>query len=103
MSNSTNDQIPLPLFSTGQVVATPGALTFLRSVGVDPIDLITRHVFGDWADLSPEDQAQNCLAVARGGRVFTSFSVGQTDDLKKVWVITEADRRSTCLLLPQEY
>lgn len=103
MSDSIRDQIPMPLFSTGQVVATPGALSLLLSVGVNPIDLITRHVFGDWSDLPPEDQAQNCLAVARGGRVFTSFSVGSGADMKKVWVITEADRRSTCLLLPQEY
>jgi hypothetical protein len=103
MSDATEDRIPLPLFTTGQVVATPGALSFLRSVGVEPIDLITRHVFGDWSDLSPEDQVQNCLAVARGGRIFTSFSVGHTNDLKKVWVITEADRRSTSLLLPRDY
>lgn len=103
MSDSIQEHMPWPLFTTGQVVATAGALSFLQSVGVDPIDLITRHVFGDWSDLTPEDQAQNCLAVARGGRVFTSFSVGDPADLKKVWVITEADRRSTCVLLPQEY
>jgi hypothetical protein len=96
-------QVPLPLFSTGQVVATPGALSLLRGVGIEPIDLITRQVFGDWLDSPPEDQAQNCLAVARGGRVLTRFSVGATPHIRRVWVITEADRTSTCILLPEEY
>lgn len=102
MSNQSV-QMPLPLFSTGQAVATPGALSLLSKAGVAPIDLITRHVFGDWAELSPEDQVQNCLAVTKGGRVFTSFSVGSAPNVEKVWVITEADRSSTCVLLPREY
>lgn len=96
-------QLLRPLFSTGQVVATPGALSLLSKAGVAPIDLITRHGFGDWAELSPEDQLQNCLAVAKGGRVFTSFSVGSPPNVEKVWVITEADRSSSCVLLPSEY
>ena len=96
-------QLQLPLFSTGQVVATPGALSLLSEVGVAPIDLITRHVFGDWSEMSPEDQVQNCLAVANGGRVFTSFSVGSAPIFEKVWVITEADRSSSCVLLPRDY
>ena len=96
-------QMPLPLFCTGQVVATPGALSLLTKLCVDPIDLITRHVFGDWSEMSQEDQVQNCLAIANGGRVFTSFSVGSTPNLEKVWVITEADRSSSCVLLPRDY
>ena len=94
---------PLPRFQTGQVVATLGALRMLQQVGVAPMTLLARHVFGDWGDLCEQDKAANDLAVTIGDRIFSSYAVGAGMSATKVWVITEANRASTCLLLPEEY
>jgi hypothetical protein len=61
----------LPLFLTGQVVATPAVLDLMQRVGVSPLDLIARHVFGDDGDLCEEDKESNRLAIKFGGRVFS--------------------------------
>jgi hypothetical protein len=94
-----------PLFTLGQLVITPGALTVLTEHGVAPGDLLDRHVGGDWSEMAPEDRATNSQAVQNGGRVFSSYSLTST---VRVWVITEAKgddgvRASTCILLPSEY
>ena len=94
---------PLPRFKTGQVVATPGALRMLQQAGVSPITLIARHAFGDWGDLCQEDKEANDLAVAIGDRIFSSYEIGVGMSATKCWVVTEADRASTCVLLPEEY
>lgn len=94
---------PLPRFQTGQVVATPGALRMLQQAGIAPMTLLARHAFGDWGDLCEQDKQANDLAVAIGDRIFSSYEVGVGLSATKVWVITEADRASTCLLLPEEY
>lgn len=89
-----------PLFALGQVVATPGALNAMTELGIVPLALIHRHVTGDWGDLGAEDQQQNLLAIRSGTRVFSSYKLSVST---KVWIITEADRSSTTLLLPDEY
>ena len=87
---------PLPL---GKVVATPGALKHLLEAGQHPFDYLARHATGDWGDLCAFDRRQNEVALRTGERVFSSY-----DTLAgKVWVITEADRSVTTLLLPEEY
>jgi hypothetical protein len=86
-------------FQLGQVVATPGALSELEKASVNPLELITRHVQLDPGDLDVDDQASNVNAVIRGSRVFSAYVYGEI----KFWVITEADRSSTCILLPDEY
>lgn len=93
----------LPLFRTGQVVGTPGALRLLDQAGINPMDLLVRHVLGDDGDLCDEDRDANRKAIALGGRVFSSYEVGTGRNVAKVWVITESDRHSTTLLLPEEY
>ena len=92
-----------PLFRTGQVVATPGALQTLERAGVNPMDLLARHVFGDFGDLCEEDKESNNQAVLLGGRIFSSYEVGTGVEATKCWVITEADRSSTTFCTPQEY
>lgn len=92
-----------PLFPLGTVVATPGALEALEQAGVTPMRLIARHVFGDWGDLCEEDQEANRQAVKHGGRVFSSYVIGSGMCTQKCWLITEADRSSSTLLLPEEY
>ncbi len=86
-------------FNLGAVVATPGAIEVLEKQGVDPVDLLRRHASGDWGDLVASDRKANDRALKTGERLLSSYPVGDG----KVWVITEADRSSTCLLLPSEY
>ncbi len=88
-------------FELGELVATPGALEVLGEFEVSPSELLARHAAGDWGAVPPEDARENELSVREGFRIVSSYPVGET--ARKVWVITEADRSSTCILLPEEY
>ena len=92
-----------PLFPLGRVVATPGALSALEEAGVDALGLLRRHAAGDWGEVPPEDRRENVKSVKNGWRVLSSYPIGSEADGRKLWVLTEADRSSTCLLLPEEY
>jgi hypothetical protein len=85
--------------SLGKVVATPGALKAITEEGEDPFDYLARHASGDWGDLCEDDRRENERSLRHGWRVVSSYPVGK----KTVWVITEADRSVTTLLLPEEY
>jgi hypothetical protein len=87
-------------FGLGIVVATPGALAALRDAGQSPTDFLGRHAKGDWGDIDGHDIKENEIALHDGGRLLSSY---QTIKGEMIWVITEADRSSTCLLLPSEY
>ena len=89
------------LLSLGRVVATPGALALLTSTATNPAELLKRHVSGDWGEVPPEDARENERGLSHGWRVLSSYPV--RDARGMVWIITEADRSSTCLLLPEEY
>jgi hypothetical protein len=89
-----------PLFDLGQTVATPGAIEALQQSNVSPSSLLTRHQSGDWGDLCDEDVAENNYALDHGYRLFSSY---QITEATKIWVITEADRSVTTLLLPEDY
>jgi hypothetical protein len=89
------------LFPPGRLVITPGALELLAGAGEDPAVLLARHVSGDWGEVPPEDARENELSVREGFRIVSSYPVGS--DGARVWLITEADRSSTCILLPEEY
>jgi hypothetical protein len=90
----------LPLFSLGQIVATPGALAALERAQQAPTCFLVRHASGDWGELEPTDVAENQYSVAHGFRLLSSY---QTNAGEKLWIITEADRSATTLLLPEEY
>jgi len=90
---------PNPCFSLGQVVATPGAIEALGEVNCLPITLLNRHLCGDWGDLDDEDKAANNEALGNWTRLFSAYII---QDIK-FWVITEADRSVTTILLPEEY
>ena len=92
--------MPSPKFDLRQIVATPGALEALESAGLNPTEFLTRHVAGDWGELDQEDQQANDDALQSGARLLSAYRL--TDDTK-LWIITEADRSSTCILLPSEY
>ena len=88
-------------FPLGAVVATPGALEALESAGHSPAEFLSRHAAGDWGELeSEEDKRLNDDAVANGERI---LSVYRMKTGEKIWIITEADRSATTILLPSEY
>lgn len=91
---------PEPLFSLGQVVATPGALESLKVAEQDPQELLSRHITGDWGNLDEADKQENKFSVENGFRILSAYIL-PTDT--KIWIITEADRSATTLLLPSEY
>lgn len=88
------------LFQPGQIVATPNALKHFDANQVNALDLLTRHLSGDWGDCDPEDAKLNDDAVKYGSRVFSVYKINDTE---KVWLITEADRSVTTFLMPEDY
>ena len=104
MSQTTPSASPQPatarLFPLGHIVATPPALSVLQQHGIQPLTLLQRHVSGDWGDLDPEDVQANVEALEQGWRLFSSYGIA---DGVKVWIITEADRSVTTLLMPDDY
>ncbi len=88
------------MFPLGKLVATPGALDALKENGVNALEFLRRHQRGDWGDLCAEDTAANERAVREGMRLLSAYHLA---DRRKIWVITEADRSVTTLLLPSEY
>jgi hypothetical protein len=87
-------------FPLGQTVTTPGALEALEQAGQDPAALLARHIVGDWGDLDEEDKRENELSLAQGFRLLSAYHL--TTGVK-VWIITEADRSASTILLPSEY
>ena len=100
MKTSTAHVVAAPRFRLGQIVATPGALQLLAKHQADPCDYLLRHVTGDFGSIPPEDLTANKAAVLHGFRVLSSYVI---DRDQKLWIITEADRSATTLLLPDEY
>jgi hypothetical protein len=90
----------LPLFPLGRIVATPGALAALDRAQQAPTRFLARHASGDWGELEPADVTENQYSIAHGFRLLSSY---QTNAGEKLWIITEADRSATTLLLPEEY
>ena len=85
-------------FPLGQLVSTPGAINTLHPE--DVVGALARHAFHDWGDLCPEDKALNDVAIQEGTRLLSAY----TDrNGTKFWIITEADRSVTTVLLPDEY
>ncbi len=87
-------------FPLGRIVATPGALAALEEAGESPGIFIKRHVTGDWGEVDQEDRRENEFSVEHGFRLLSSYALSNGT---KLWIITEADRSSTTLLLPSEY
>lgn len=85
-------------FPLGRLVATSNAQATL-SHG-DILNALERHSAGDWGEVCPEDGEENELSLREGFRL---LSVYRSNDGVKFWVITEADRSSTTVLLPEDY
>lgn len=93
------------LFDLGQILATPGALDALAKNNTTGLDLLRKHVSGDWGILTDDDRQANQDALESGDRILSSYLL---PDETKLWVITEATddsgkRMATTILLPDEY
>ena len=84
-------------FPLGQVAVTANASVRLTTEEV--VTALRRHASGDWGDLCPEDTLENDSAVQQGCRLFSAYGQGQ----HRFWIITEADRSVTTVLLPEDY
>jgi hypothetical protein len=87
-------------FPLGQVVGTPGALQALAEAGQTPDEFLKRHIVGDWGELDQHDRAENDRSFETGCRLLSAYTLRTGE---RLWVITEADRSATTLLLPSEY
>jgi hypothetical protein len=87
---------PFPL---RQVVATPEALKLLEEAGEDPLRYLIRHSSGAWGEIDAHDRRENDRSLKHGWRILSSYPIGA----ERIWIITEADRSVTTILLPEEY
>jgi hypothetical protein len=87
-------------FSSVKTSWTPGASDVFQRAGQEPAEFLARHFAGDWGDVSAEDWKGNQYALENGLRILSSYHTSAGEQL---WVITEADRSVTTLLLPEEY
>ena len=90
----------MPRFPLGHIVATPGALRALDAAGHGPQEFLARHMQGDWGELDEDDRRENDRSLIDDCRLLSSYRLR---DGTKVWIITEADRSATTILLPEEY
>jgi hypothetical protein len=88
------------LFDLGQLVATRGALAALEEAGQTPLEFVRRHQCGDFGEVCEADKRENELSIKRGYRILSAY---RTSAGVRLWLITEADRSATTLLLPSEY
>lgn len=89
-----------PKFNLGSIVATPSVLQVIEESGQSPNDFLSRHVRGDWGEVCNEDKQLNDQALIDGDRLLSAY---RTLKNVRIWVISEADRSATTLLLPEEY
>jgi hypothetical protein len=87
-------------FSPGSVVATPGVLEAFRESGDDPLAYLIRHLAGDWGEVDEHDRRENELSLQHGWRILSCYRMSNGT---RFWIITEADRSVTTVLLPEEY
>lgn len=92
-------EMPKALFEMGRIVITSGASASLDRLERHPVQLLTRHVTGDWGNLPEEDVKENQFSLEHGYRLFSAYVI----DDAKFYVITEWDRTVTTVLLPEEY
>lgn len=86
-------------FDLGESVITPGARAHLAAVGIAESDIIARHARGDWGAVCPDDAAENEFSIIHGFRILSRYDLGGDS----LYVITEADRSRTTILLTHEY
>ena len=99
-NNNTSRRTTVTRFALGQTYITPGAEEALQIAGQTPIEFLRRHMSCDWGELSDDDVRENELSLKEGFRLLSNY---QTVKGQQLWIITEADRSATTVLLPSEY
>ena len=94
------------LFPLGIIAVTPGAIEAITGTAI--FEMIDRHVRGDWGVVDAEDGYANNDAIMNGNRILSAYPIDPEQPCKGwgdncIWIITEADRSSTTVLLPEEY
>ena len=98
--SNTTQKAGVARFALGQTLITPGAEEALQIAGQTAIEFLRRHMSCDWGELSDEDVKENELSLEQGFRLLSRY---QTAKGERIWIITEADRSATTILLPMEY
>ena len=87
-------------FLLGRIVATPGALEALSQSRQDAALFLARHQQGDWGSLEEEDKQENEFSLLNNLRILSAYVLNTGT---RIWIITEANRNATTILLPSEY
>lgn len=92
------------LFPLGEYLVTPG-INALMEQGLAIHSYLQRHQCGDWGTIEEEDSAENELSLKKGYRILSAYEVATSEgnETHKIWIITEADRSVTTVMLPEEY
>ena len=90
----------MKMFPLGKRAITQRAMEVLQQFNISPEAYFARHQMGDWGDLEDEDRKSNEVAINLGERIFSAYTIPNGPN---IWVITEADRSATTVLLPDEY
>nr|WP_249208129.1 MULTISPECIES: hypothetical protein [Burkholderia cepacia complex] len=88
------------LFRLGRILVTPRVMEVIIVAGTSADDLLRRHQAGDWGEVTSIDGQKNDRALRLGARILSSYNLCDT---VKIWIITEADRSVTTIMLPSEY
>ncbi len=99
-NHNTNHRASVTHFALGQTFITPGAEEALQIAGQTAIEFLRRHMSCDWGELSDDDVRENELSLKQGFRLLSNYRTAKGQQL---WIITEADRSATTVLLPAEY
>ena len=100
-NHNTTTQTSVTRFALGQTFITPRAEEALQIAGQTAIEFLRRHMSCDWgSELSDDDVQENDLSLKEGFRLLSAYRTGKG---QKLWIITEADRSATTILLPSEY
>ena len=101
IESTTNQRPTFARFPLGKTYITPGAeeALALMIAGQTGIDFLRRHVSGDFGELTDEDSQENELSLREGFRVLSAYRITRG---QRLWIITEADRSSTTILLASE-
>ncbi|WP_337173564.1 hypothetical protein [Paludisphaera sp.] len=104
MTNMQADRPPFPRlvianpkFALGRVVMTANAAGQLPRL--DVAQALCRHASGDWGEVCEADRDENELSLREGYRLMSVYRAGET----VFWIITEADRSVTTVLMPDDY
>lgn len=88
------------LFTLGQVFMTIGAREALEEADQQAFEFLEMHQKGNWGIVGEEDWKENDFSVKAGFRILSAYKTAKD---VKIWCISEADRSSTTILLPEEY